>query len=612
MSNFQDHKWVTVKEFKGLQTKFDPTKIEDGANANGQNTSINNGDRITLRNLGYEIFPSTASLSLNNIPVNALWTFRKRDGTNILLRSRDTFIEWYDQTSTSWEKLRTGLTANKKFGYAHFNINTDQVSLIWFCNGVDDMMRWDGLTTNLTSPLGIGDLVINVANTTNFGATGTVIVNGVAQAYTSKTPTTFVIAASTVAATTGQGIASGPTAYVGHPKGNILASYDNRLWISGISTTPQSVYFSKYGDPTDFSILTTVTAATATASGAFNLIEGGGAVTNITFDEQSIYLHKDSMIYKATLTDSLYTLQPFKPFDGKALNMGSIKGAFTGSNSTFFVTPDNQIMSMERVANIDYPQSDAISDIIKPISDSADFSVMAGICFKDKAYFACKSTTTAVMNDTILVWNHVIKEWDSPITGLQVSDWAIYNNGTTKDLYFASALDSDVYKVNTTPTDRVNPDPTATLDITGSWKSKQFDFQESTVQKEMSDVFIEGYITPQTKLNVILYIDDNGFSQKLQTVIDGSVQKYLYSTNVTNTFGLTPFGTQRFGSNDDSSGKVKFRVYLGKDFRVPPFYNAQIEFISTGQNQQWEIEQFAFKVGPSSNEKKYELIKPFK
>ena len=612
MSNFQDHKWVTVKEFKGLQTKFDPTKIEDGANANGQNTSVNNGDRITLRNLGYEIFPSTASLSLNNIPVNSLWTFRKRDGTNILLRARDTFVEWFEPLNNTWEKLVTGLTAGKKFGYAHYNINTDQLSYNWFCNGVDNMKRWDGSHTTLTSNLNLTDVVINVTDTSSFGASGTVIVNGATIAYASKTPTTFVVAASGITATAGQGIATIPADFAGHPKGNIMASYDNRLWISGISTTPQSVYFSKYGDSTDFSILTTVTASTAQSSGAFNLIEGGGAVTNITFDEQSIYLHKDSMIYKATLTDSLYTLQPFKPFDGKALNMGSIRGAFTGSNATFFVTPDNQIMSMERVTNIDYPQAEAISDIIKTISDQSDFSIMAGIAFKDKAYFACKSATTAVMNDTILVWNHVIKEWDSPITGLQVSDWAIYNNGTTKDLYFASALDSDVYKINTTPTDRVNPDPTATLDITGSWKSKQFDFGDPTVQKEMSDVFIEGYITPQTKLNVMLYIDDNGFSQKLQTVIDGSVQKYLYSTNVTNTFGLTPFGTQRFGSNDDSSGKVKFRVYLGKDFRVPPFYNAQIEFISTGQNQQWEIEQFAFKVGPSSNEKKYELIKAFK
>ena len=612
MPNFNGSQWVNINKFAGLQTKYDPTKIEDGANSNGQNTSVNNGDRITLRNLGYEIFPSIASLSLNNIPVVSLFTFRKRDGSNILLRSRDTFLEWFETSNNTWEKLVTGLTVGKKFGYAHFNINTDLLSYIWFCNGVDNMKRWDGSHTTLTSDLHLTDVVINVVDTSTFGATGTVIVNGNTIAYTSKTPTTFVVAASGITATAGQGIATIPTDFAGHPKGNILASYDNRLFVSGISTTPQSVYFSKYGDPTDFSILTTVTSATATASGAFNLIEGGGMVTNITFDEQSIYIHKRSMMYKATLTDSLYTLQPLKPFDGRSQTMGSIRGAFTGSNSTFFTTIDNQIMAMQRVANIDYPQAESISDIIKPITDQGDFSSMTGIAYKDKAYIAYKSVPTSVMNDTILVYNTVNKLWDSPITGLQVSEFAIYNNGSTEDLYFGSALDSDVYKINSTPTDRISPDASNTLDIVGSWRSKQFDFGMPSVLKTMSDVYVEGYISPQTKLTINLYIDENGYTGKFSTTIDGSVAQFTYNSVIINSFGLTPFGTQRFGSNDDTSGKVKFRVYLGKDFRASEFFNAQIEFISTGQNQQWEIEQFAFKVQPHTQPTKYSLYKAFK
>ena len=34
----------------------------------------------------------------------------------------------------------------------------------------------------------------------------------------------------------------------------------------------------------------------------------------------------------------------------------------------------------------------------------------------------------------------------------------------------------------------------------------------------------------------------------------------------------------------------------GKDFRIAPFYNSQIEFVSDGENQQWEVICFAFKV----------------
>ena len=51
-----DSKWLYITQFLGLQTKADPTKIALGAHAQGQNTIINDGDRISVRNLGYELF----------------------------------------------------------------------------------------------------------------------------------------------------------------------------------------------------------------------------------------------------------------------------------------------------------------------------------------------------------------------------------------------------------------------------------------------------------------------------------------------------------------------------------------------------------------------------
>src|SRR3990167_10782114 len=58
--------WFTIDKFDGYQTKADPSKVTDGANPQGQNTSINDGDRITVRDVGYELFPSgTASTTQN-------------------------------------------------------------------------------------------------------------------------------------------------------------------------------------------------------------------------------------------------------------------------------------------------------------------------------------------------------------------------------------------------------------------------------------------------------------------------------------------------------------------------------------------------------------------
>ena len=83
-------------------------------------------------------------------------------------------------------------------------------------------------------------------------------------------------------------------------------------------------------------------------------------------------------------------------------------------------------------------------------------------------------------------------------------------------------------------------------------------------------------------------------------------------STVLNNFGLTKFGVNRFGSNDDSSGKKKFRVYLNKELKINPFYNAQIEFISDGSNQQWEVLVFGFEVKLHSEPKLRKLFKNFK
>ena len=612
MSDFTDAKgksleqWVSIDKFNGFQTKLDATKIADGANANGQNTTVNDGDRISIRNLGYELFPD-GTPDDNADPITSEHVFRLRSGTNIMMRSRNTIMEWYNQQGSKWEVVATGFTTSHKFGYADYNINTDLHSLTYFGNGIDNAKRWNGSTTYLTSPLQLTDLAIQVNSTAGFNATGSVILGGTTIVYTSITPTTFVISASAITASINDGVSQVIEDQPNSPKGNIYLVANNRLFISGIPTVNQAVYFSRYGDATDFVGASLVTDATADSPGIFNLGEGGGAVIGMTMDEQSIYIAKRSILYIVTLTDTLYTLKTLKPFDGKSQTVGAVNrdSFFTGGNGVFFITPDNQILKLSRLANIDYPQASAISNIIKPTVDALDFSLSTGIVYKDKAYIACKSTNDVLYNDTVLVWNITQELWDSPITGWQVGGFSVYNNGTTEDLYFSDAVSANTYKVNVIPIDSI-------YDVKASWKSKQFNFGLSGQQIQMSNVYVEGYISPNTTLTTILYLDEGGYTKKFTTDLVGTDKNYIYDTTQLNPFGLSKFGVERFGSNPDSSGKQKFRMYLGKDFRIIPFYNAQVEFISEGQNQQWEVINISFKVGKYTKETKQSLYKSFK
>jgi hypothetical protein len=610
MSYPPGYQWVTINQFTGWKTKIDPCKLDDGANPNGQNTSINDGDRVSIRQLGYTLFP-TGTASSTAEPIVSMHTFRLRSGENIMMRSHGSSLDWFNRgnqdptlldgfgnlvpigTGQNWELLNNGYTS-ADFGYADYNINADLHSYVYFGNAVQNFSRWNGVHSIVTIKVLAGTNIITLAtgDGASFDAAGSVIINGTVYTFTRVGDVLTLGVNLVVDANIGNGVAEIVETTPGNPKGNIYLVSNNRLFIAGIIATPQAVYFSKYGDPLTY-LSNLVTSSTATAAGIFNLGEGGGGVVNMRLDEQAIYIIKKSIVYNATLSDSFYTLTPLKPFDGRSQTIGCTykRSMFTGGNGVFFVTPDNQILNLTRVEQYDYPQVVPISDPIKPTVENLDFSTSTGIVFRNKAYIACKSKSTLKANDTVLVWDIKNNFWESPIVGWNVSEWTIYDNGdgAGDKLYFGDAFSPNIYVVNTTPIDYI-------YDVLANWRSRQYDFGDPNEQKEIYAVYVEGYINSNTTLNISLLLDENGYSQTFTTAFKGTETNFEFLSGFFNLFGLNPFGFERFGSNSNVSGRKKFRLYLDKEFRANPFYNAQIEFASEGQNQGWEVVQFGFLV----------------
>jgi len=302
------------------------------------------------------------------------------------------------------------------------------------------------------------------------------------------------------------------------------------------------------------------------------------------------------------LDDTIYTLVNLKPFDGKGQTTGgqSPKAVFTGNNTVYFITPDNQIMELARVESVDYPQIIPISNIIQPTVNDFNFDDASGVVFRNKAYFSVKSDDTIDFNNTVLVWNIKQKIWDSPIVGWTISDFTVYDD----ELYMGDAVTPNVYKVNEIAQDD-------DFGVTASWRTKQIDFGMPHIQKQIVDIFLEGYIAEATKISVSLLLDEDGYSETFTHDINGTDDDIIYDSTAYNIFGLSAFGTNRFGSQEDISGLKKFRVYLGKDFRPMPFYNAQLEIGSDEEAQDWEITNIGFEWAPYSQPKKRTLFQAF-
>lgn len=608
--DFTGGQWYVFDKFTGYQTKLDPSKIDDGANPQGQNTSVNDGDKISVRKLGYTLFPTTETYAESGDYVHSTHTFRKRDGINILMRATGAQMQIYDTVTDTWVKLEEGYATSTEFGFADYNINTDLHSYVYFGNGVQNFSRWSGDITHINGAVTTGADRITVDSIDGFTDTGTLVYCSTTQAYTyrSATTTSFDVTGGATECEDGETIMQSVTTDSTNPKGNIYMVQNNRLWIAGISSTTQAVYFSKYGDAMTFTSATLITESTADAAGIWNLGEGGGAVTAMAMDEKAVYVFKRSIIYQATLDgDGKYSLEPLKAFDGRSQNVGAVnqRSTFSGGNGIIFISPDNQIFNITRVADVDYPQVVPISDVIKPTTDALFFASSTAITYRDKAYIAAKSASTVGANDVVLVYNLRTQQWDSPIIGWNVGDWAIYEDTNVEELYYGDANTPNIFLVNSTPMDYI-------YSITANWRSKYLDFGLPNQLKEADGVWIEGYIGANATCTVSLLLDENGYSQTYSTIFYGTETTYQYEASAYNVLGLSPFGYEMFGSNPDYSGMKKFRVYLNKDFRRVPFYIAQLEIGSNNAAANWEVTSWGILVRPYSQQEKTSLFRTFK
>lgn len=666
-------------DLRGFGTKYDPTVMK-GYSPTGQNTTLENG--VISPRGGSEVVGAT---SVAITPITSQWTYTKKGGTSIEMRAYDTKVEYKHPDTLVWTLLQDNFTAAQVFGYATQNNVADaSTSYVWFCNKVEAMKRWTGVTAQYSSDNGVDQITVlgatslsslgfqdqlslgdattrfditNPSGTTfryTFDGTGTDplittnIVVGMrlwlgAQNFSAGNNGIFIVTAvstnyfevtnaagvaendktigtgfiyydlkgivvnsttiyyKTLSAETFMGCNTVPAGAVSGdpltqsandvlraPKGNILMTDNIRLFVSGVTNSENTLFWSQIDDATVW----TSASGTFGAAGRALITEGGGGITGVAKDEKTIYIYKVNLVKTLSFTtDSLMkpdgtsisvevpTINPLKSYDGKSQLSGSInpKAVFSNGNGIFFLTNNKELMFLTRLEQIDYPQQLPISDIIKPTFFVADFTYAVGIVFRQKAYLACKQTSNSSANDTVFVYDIVNQRWEEPIVGWYVADFNVFNN----ELHWGSSLNPVSYRAIDQKTD-------STLGYTAVWRSWQEDFGSKYLQKMCEGIYIEGYILDNTTLYISVLFDENGFSGKKTYTISTADNSIIFSAVNYNPFGVNPFGFERFGANPDLSGLKKFRTIIPFKANIE-FYNAQIQFTSENAGDDWEI-----------------------
>lgn len=595
-----DFQPVQISDFGlGLMTRQEPQKIPLGAASDLKNVVFDSGGAVGPRQ-GFAIFGNETA-GVGEILFGD--TYIRRDGFEIPIAGFDdgstVTLRWYSSVSNTWELLKSGWTTNKRASI--YSFNTSSVDAVRISNGTDNVLGWTGAVTNLNGALAGGEATITVDDTTNFPATGTLIIGSTINVtYTGKTATTFTGCSNTPAAADNAGVAILPTepslTGTSNPLGRIVVSGQQRAWVAGYDTTGSTLLVSKIvasGGPDNFAFSTTRVPG---EGGLHDFVDKyGGPITSLYFKDGTLLVFKRHAIMTYTLQQEDVSTNEFPVEKAliQGLDVGSIcHGATTGAyNDVFFVSKKGGIRSLRRTIETGGQQifdSIDMTKEIKPTIQNYDFSESAGIFFDQKFLLACKNTSAAASNNRVLVYDYVTGGWS--IWFMSVNCWFIFDG----QLRFGASSGLNCYTMFSGYED------TTGIPIEAFWRSGYLD-QHVGKLEESTFMYLEGHISTGTTLNIFINYDDGGRTVQITKTISGSLSNPYILAGSSPTFGSYSIGTNPFGGlfgAEIAAGELnRFRVYLTLNTNVR-YHNFDIVIGSSQTGGKWKLVNIGFDSRP--------------
>jgi hypothetical protein len=293
----------------------------------------------------------------------------------------------------------------------------------------------------------------------------------------------------------------------------------------------------------------------------------------------------------STMTYSFQTLvlSPLKVSPGQGAY--SQEGVFKVKNSVFVLTNEPAIDDLGRIQDdLALPEAQTLTDSIKNNFLNYDFTGVYGIYAKYFLYVVLPA------EGLMLVYNFFQQWWEAP----QIFPFGRLSiiNG---DLYGHSAQVPETYRVfidnpldpNVVYSDNGNP-----INCIAAFSYDNFGVRDR--RKNFGEIFIEGYIQPNTTLTVGEKYDFGGYSGLQTFSLSGANPANLVFTYADNSLGKVPLGKNPIGSITDSiSNTPKFR-HIFTTIKID-FFEYQQFFQSYDVDQQWQLLAYAVDDIPSDS-----------
>lgn len=593
-------KFSLIQSFKGYRNKRDVCREEQGVAISGsQNIIMIDGEKIGVR----PGFSYVGGRSTNRYGIEAGGSWKTSSGDQIMWRASNNTTNAVIEIliGASWEVLDQSLT-NAKFRTVTYWDATNTQDLLLLVNGNSNIYSWSGgITTFASSTLNTitkqgtstwaeerfltGTKSIRVKDDSGtwreFQYTGgdtTTTLTGV-----TPDPTAFTITAGNSVTQKIETSANQPSA---NAKNDFIATYLNHLFV--FSETERIVLMSKLNNFDDFSAPTSPRLPGEAATFTLDEEPKGAAIAPLG---KSIYIFTRNYRYAFTFADSAdLTKQTFN-IDPTYAPLGGCTNSLAVSNIKNFITlitNEPTFDTLGNLQNMEGLQTSSLSDDIKNYFDVAEVDEASSSYYKNNSYVSIKSSSDYGSNNNILVRNLQNGYWETP--------WTLPSLNTFEhegEIYANDPSTQNTYKLLDGYNDGQDGD-TLGAPISAKWFSKHDNFGLPFNQKEFDIMWIDGYITPSTQLDIILTYDFGSYYQKF-SLLGTNTDTGIVLVSTSGGLGYFSLGSRSLGGRGEtlsSTGLRRFRGFITVPVRA--FYELQTSIQSSGVNFRWEVLSFGF------------------
>jgi hypothetical protein len=588
-----------------MKSDVEAESIPDGYYANLQNINSSSVGSISA-DKGYTTHGNTAQ-SGNKVISAPAESYKLRDGTKVKQKVIDDgsncIILWLNPQNTTnhedgeWEILLSGLTKEKEVWFASFNTTT--VNRQYITNGVENLSFWNGATTYITVALAGGEGTITVNDTTNFSASGSVIIGGSTVTYTGKSATTLTGCSGTPAAAVNDGVAEAvdTSTLSAAPKLTNMSTIGGRL-MGSITTR---IYGSGVGDGTSWTVPSPVTLSSPFVR---DFPEGDGDISSVGAVRDYTIIGKPgrTLSYKITFTaDGVAPQEIIEELDG---DYGPASDNFVklDDNTLSYVTEDGQIRLIQMNQQNERLTARELNADVRPTMKNGVYSGTPGckgIYWRKERMliYTFKKNSSSSANDTQVKIEFVTDKESGQTArpNIGFKNWTVNcfsKDGT--DLFFHGSFEKNSFHAFDGYTYADAP-------WTAIATTKRYSMIDGLQEAKVLYLPVQGFIGPGQVLKFELDYDHAGTRAHLEAEFDSATETDYLVEPVFKTIGALEIGNEPIGGNLDDIDELNFfRIFFTLPEAHNP-YDIQFTVTSDGVNtdrdtigNRWQVNLFGF------------------